>query len=548
MHLLLIAAVSLSGLLAQSPPGFGGSRLRLMEGPDAQLRLQYDGKDLSLPQGSLEQDGVVLGFAGDTLNIKVSGRPLGVESDIGSWSMQIPPDSSVSVRAALSRRMFHFTAPSANRSSVVLTFSDRGNAEMFPGSEAELDLLRDETYAFTASTNVVATTADGQKLQLSTVQPPMFGGELREVTDSRGTARFRRANPSVQLEFRGALDEILTVSGASGDISLIPGEEKQLTFTNGTALSLKHVPARAVLEWRLTKGVCQFKVAGFSCWMPIARSGQSGVMQWNPVRKIIDLKSTSDSPVSVQLSARLHASIGPGATFQYAQFQDCNSFTSSASGGDVYLVSRETGEITRVVHSVSFSEGDQVGAAADRLEGPAHEVSFGWQSDDRFELRDSIRMVGLSPGQDEIIRAGADELLVAFTQSGEITLTATHGTFKLLPLFVPELSFDTAEGAAVVMTLDRRRNLFTARAAETSSVATRVLAAGKTYMFLSGPAKLSVVVGHNTFIPETSASWIFFEGAGGESTFTSGLQPAPLIWPDRFDASRIFQQPVSVLE
>jgi hypothetical protein len=449
----------------------------------------------------------------------------------------------------LVNRIFQFDYAASNSATLRLSFPDKGSAELFPGSASVLDVFADDSYSLRASTNVTATTAEGQKLNLTHVQQPMFGGDLKEVTDARGNPRLQRASPAVQVEFTGALDSTIQVKTLGSEFALIPDQERQLVFPNGARLILRHAVARQMLDWRIIKGVCQFKVTDFNCWRSTATSGQSGSLQWNPVRKIIDFRNSGEPgspPIYAQLSGRIHASVGPGATFQYAQFQDCGSFTSSATGGEVYLVDRDTSEITPVSALITYSEGERVGG--EKISLPWQPVSFGWQSESRVELRGTSGIIPLDRGNEETMRLGTGELQVSFSTDGNLTFRAIIGNFELNPAFIPELTLNLPEGAAVLANLDHRRHIFSAQAAPESAASTRVVAAGQTYMFLSGTAKISVMVGQHTFIPETATAWIFFEGAGGESVFTSGLQPAPLIRPDRFDASRIVQQPVSVIE
>jgi hypothetical protein len=546
---LLVAAALVSAAAPQSISGFGGSRLHLFEGVDCSLGLRLNGADLALgSRGNIERDGITLGLTNGLLNIATSGGLLVVESSIGPWSMELPANSRVSIEPLLSPKIFRFNSPPRNGGNVRLTFSDNGWAELLPGGSAELDLFAEESYSLRAGTNVLATTADGQKLSLCELQPPMLGGKLKQITDSRGHARFQRSSPAIEVEFSGSLSDAVRLKGGDVDVSLLPDQEKHITFPGGGSILVRHAAARQWLEWKIVKGACRWKVAGFSCWRAIATSGQNGVLQWNSARKVIDFSNRSVSPAFVQLSGRMHASVGAGAMFQYAQFQDCSSFSTSATGGGVFLVNRDNGEATPVLSSLSLGAGEQAGSPSARAHARSHRMTFRWETSARIELRDHTRVRGISAGQEESIVSGENELKVAFAANGDLTMRAVAGSFEVLPGFIPELSLNIPEGGAVILTLDARRSLFMARATEDSAGATCVVAGGQTYMFLSGSARLSVVVGENTFVPESTAAWIFFEGAGGESIFKSGRQPSPLIWPERFNASRIPQQPVSVIE
>lgn len=548
---LLIAALFSAGAAAQSLSGFGQVRLRLSEGTNSEPRIQINDAVIRLPSsGSAEHAGIHLAATPDGLEVRTSSQALVIDgTSLGGWSLEAPARTTASLMANLGARIFRFGSADTNPGTLRLILPDKGSAELRAGASAMLDIFEGNTYSLRAGTNVTATTAEGQRGPLSRLHPPLLGGELARLIDARGGARFQRASPAVQIEIAGSLDGTVQIKTAEIDLALIPNQEKQLSFANGTKLWLRHALERQIVEWRVVKGVCQFKIAGFSCWKSTATTGQSGGLQWNSIRKIIDLShgGRGDAePIFVQLSGRVHASIGPGGTFQYAQFQDCGSFTTSAAGGEVHLVDRESGEVTPVINGISFSEGERVGGG--RVELPLHTISFGWQSESRVELRTTAGLTLIDLGREETLRLGADEIFVAFGADGNVTFRSLHGNFQLHPAFIPNFTLDLPEGTALVGSLDHRRHIFTAQAAPDSAGSIRVVAAGLTYMYLSGAAKINVMVGQNTFIPETAAAWIFFEGAGGESTFTSGLQPAPLIRPDRFDASRIFQQPVSVIE
>jgi hypothetical protein len=251
--------------------------------------------------------------------------------------------------------------------------------------------------------------------------------------------------------------------------------------------------------------------------------------------------------VVVQLSGRVSASVMPGAMFQYAQFEDCGSFATSALG-DVALFDRETGETIPVLQgSVSYNAGSRVdGGLATR--GTFSPVGLAWESDAKVELRGGGASYPISGGTEQTLRLGDSELTAAHGSDGALALKTLVGNLELKPAFLPDFSIEIPEGGGTVLRLDRQRMIFSAQATPDSSANLRVIYHGETYMFLSGDARVTVVLGQNSLSPEGSPAWIFFEGAGGDTSFTSGPQPGTLISPNRIDASRILQEPVSVIE
>lgn len=310
---------------------------------------------------------------------------------------------------------------------------------------------------------------------------------------------------------------------------------------------MRHSLSRQALEWRVTKGLCHFRIDGFGCWKGIAGAGESGSLRWNASRKLADLSNTGDQPVLAQLSGRVTAGIFPGATFQYAQLQDCGSFVTTASGGRTALFERDTGEVNFIEQApAAYSEGHRSETAgAQRRWVP---LSFSWEKDDRVQVRGVSGPVQVTAGAERTIQFNQDQMHVQYAKSGDLTFRALKGNFEVKPDFVEEFSFEVPETGALVLNLDRRRWVLSARAAEDSGVVIRSIASGETYMYLAGEAKITVHPGQRTFFPEGTAAWIFFEGAGGESDFAIGPQPGLVISPDRFDSSRIPQQPVSVIE
>jgi hypothetical protein len=151
-------------------------------------------------------------------------------------------------------------------------------------------------------------------------------------------------------------------------------------------------------------------------------------------------------------------------------------------------------------------------------------------------------------GTEQTVRVGADEFHVAYSTEGTLIVRGVQGNFVLTPSFLQGFAVEVPEGGGLKLHLNRPRHLFTAQAAPESAANLRVLWSGKTYMFLSGDARVTIVLGQNSLIPEASPAWIFFEGAGGDSIFASSPQPGMVITPDRIDISRIQQEPVSVIE
>lgn len=550
---LLFAAVFLAAAEGQSLSRFGRARVRLSEGVNGTVELRINESRataisaLARSRRPLVCDGATVVASEETIRIEASSDPvlvLGAPKE--RWQLEIPAHNAAEFRIDLQWGRVVLGAPDANSAGCELVLFDKGRAELKPAGSAQLEFFDDETYSLAASTNVTAVSSDGLKINFSSLQPPMLGGELKEH-HAGGASRFVRATPAVTMEFLGSPAGEVRVRTEERELALIADQDRQFEFRNGSKLFVKYVSARQAVEWRIIKGVIYLKLPGFSCWKGIVRSGQAGSLQWNPAKKIVDFANSSGTPIIAQLSGRLMASVSPGARFQYAQLQDCGSFVTSATGAEVFLTDRESGEVTPVLEkNVAFSEGERVNArAVERVFVP---LSFGWVSDSRVQIRAESGAVAIDGGEEQVLRANGNELLVSYAKNGDLTLRAGKGHYTLKPSFIPNFELEIPESGVLVLGLDPKRLKFTARAADETGASIRAVAAGQTYMFLTPPAKITVNVGQNSFLPESSVAWIFFEGAGGESSFVSGTQPGPQVRPDRLDVSRISQEPVSVIE
>lgn len=554
----VVLAIVLGAATGISQPlqGVGQTRVRLSDGPRGEPRVQIDAGDVTdIPRGTaaapVRRDGIAVSSTLDspeTLVITTAEEPVLLETlGIGQWNLDLPAHSTVKVKPDFNNRSVQLSASAVDTLPLRLHFFDQASADMAAGSTARVEFLSDGSYSMRASTNVTGTTADGLRVNFSDLNPLILGGELKEVAGPGGTTRFVRSSPSVAVEFVGSPDQEVSVRANGDMITLIRNQDRQITFPNGSAVLLRQDAARQAITWRVIKGVCNFQVEGFTCWKGVATSGQAGSMQWNPARKIIDFSNRSSEALITQLSGRVTASIAPGATFQYAQLQDCGSFVTSAAGGEVILLNRDTGDVARVQEeNVVFSEGQRVGA--ERAERRWTAVNLKWESDARVQLEGAAISLSIEPGNTQTYRSASQELTATYDTAGTLTLRAAKGDFAINPVFIPEFSLELPEAGALVMHISRASSMFTASAAEDSGASIRAVAGGKTYMFLSGTARITVNLGQNAFIPESNAAWIFFEGAGGESIFTSSIHPGPLVVPDRLDVSRIIQEPVSVIE
>lgn len=530
-------------------------RLVFTFAPDGDLLIQVNaaealsGAELRKAKDGLVRDGVALKVQGEAVSFSSPRRPLVFEAPgLNGFRGQVPAEAGAQVLLSKAQRSLQIEASHANRAALRIDFSDSGQVQIPAGGTGRAEFFSNGTYFFSGSTNVTGTTADGLAVQFGRGSGPMLGGPLVEKADARGTRRLSRSSPAATIEISGSPESEIRVQSAALADRLFGGQDRLLNFESGVQVMLRH--EGSTLQWRVLRGVCQFRIAGFSCWKATATSGQSGSLQWSSERRVADLRLEPGEGgfATVQLSGRMSASVAPGATFQYAQFQDCGSFSTGALG-DAALHDRESGETIPIRQSaISFNEGVRTGAENREGAGTWHPVSLSWDSDARVVLRGAGSTFPVNAGMEDTLRYAADELNVNYSTDGSLTLRATAGNFTLNPAFLPDIGIEIPEGGALALRLNRQRLLFTAQAAETSGANMRVTFGGQTYMYLSGEARITVVLGQNSLIPEGSPAWIFFEGAGGETLFTSGQQPGIPIGPSRLDVSRIPQEPVSVIE
>lgn len=547
--LLIVGALSLS---LESRADVGVTQVRFFEGSPAGVRLQIDGGALIAPDrfasGPLEIGGLTIRHAEEDWFIQTSLLPADLTfAAIDGFRLELGAQTTLRIRPSFRLAVVDLELDSASASPVRLRFPDKGQAELRPGGSARFDFYPGGGYAISAGANAFAVSADGQELAFTAHSRPLLGGPLVEYRDARGVLRLKRALPNVPVRISGHPAGLVSVEIAGAATELIPGQERQFDLPNGGRLFLQHDAARQSLRFTVVKGVCEFNMEGFACWRGTASTGQSGALQWNPAQKHIDFRNDGPGPIYAQLIQHIHAAVSTGATFQFAQFTDCGSFTTAAFGGEATLVNSDTGE-TWPVHAgaIEFTQG--LPENLSDPETPRHAVRLGWETDAQVLLRGHSATRLLKPLEVESISFGAGELEAAHLAEGTLRLKALSGAFEVRPDFLDGITFELSQSSSLLMNLDRRDLLFTAQAAADHAGLIRVNGPDGFFMILGGAARLTIVLGQNALIPEGRASWIFFEGAGGGSGFlTTGTSPG-LIPPPTIDASRIPQDPVSVIE
>jgi hypothetical protein len=83
----IIAALFASGAVAQGLSGFGEARIRIFEGPNAQLRLRINDTETPLPStGPITRDGLTLTPVAEALHIRTLAQPALIEApSLGRW-------------------------------------------------------------------------------------------------------------------------------------------------------------------------------------------------------------------------------------------------------------------------------------------------------------------------------------------------------------------------------------------------------------------------------------------------------------------------------
>lgn len=550
--MIFAAILAVIGTFAQTAPGGVAERVVVQQGTGGDLRLRINaGEEISMAAlrangASITRDNVRLLSDGRGLTITSTRRPVTIDFGTMGLVAELPVNGETTLSHLPD--LLEFSTPPNNPAPLTLSFHDQGRGVIPPGEKARVEFFRNRTYALSGSAYVTGVSADGLEVKFSRFSTVMTGGPLEEQTDARGNVKLKRGTPAEKLNLSGRVGGEVRIISSAGDLTLAANQEKLIAFANGARVLVRQDMEKSLVHWRVIKGVCHFGIEGFSCWKALAVSGSEGTFRWNAHQRLIDLKSEAAAgpPVLVQLSGRVTASVLPGGTFQYAQFQDCGSFATLGLG-DVALHDRESGEVIPVSQGIiSYNEG--IRAGADAAGGVFPAVALAWKTEARIELRAAGTVFPVSAGTEQTVSLGGSKLAAAHAVDGSLMLRAVEGNYRMEPEFLSGLAIEVPEGGGLVLRLDRQRMLFIAQSVPDSTVEARVISGGQTYMFLSGEARVTVVLGQNSLLPEGSPEWIFFEGAAGETTFTSGPQPGSLITPNRLDASRIVQPAVSVIE
>ncbi len=528
--------------------------------------------------GTTNLQGIVFSTSKDgrSFTLKSDEKEVILEAaDFAGWAAKLPRKNQARINVDQPRKVIDLTTPPENKEVVTIRFADQSTAEIGPASSTRFDLFLDQSYYFAATGHVYTETVDGKKANLNPYMPPMTGGPLVKVVDKTGASRFKRFSPEIQCIITGDLTKEVVMRAEEKQIKLAPDQVTQVTFTNGTSLELTLQSSTHTLRWKIEKGYVGFSVVGMECWHARGLTDQVGGLQWDGGSSSIDLWNYTSKQVAppnhyilVDLTRGLFVCASPQAVFQYAQSFDCETFTTSATGGPVLLYNAKTQQTARidlgnVILNAGVAIAGDFSGGGNRSGGEGKRtIAFTGESGATLSFQGALGSASVPLDSDKTIRGGnAGELSISYSSSGEITLTSNSGDYVVQPKALPNWSIDLREGETVTILLNLQQGLFMARNTADSGNGVKINTPEGFSPSLGPQAAVTFMVDSTRGLLTGSSGLVaFFEGAGASANQTLGVAPGTSSptptgrgMPSGFstpgtqdDASRIPQQDVSI--
>lgn len=485
------------------------------------------------------------------------------------WAVELPPKQSLSFGFDYPAQTLHLQSSDLNRMPAFLTFPDGASAEMDGGADARLEFMDDGTYAFFGAGSMRGKNADGAEVRFGNVFPPLFGGRLIAPPTNQPNARFTRASPVTQLTLVGQIETGLSVKVGTEVIPL-SAEERNVVAPNGAMVSLRLNPQTRTVDWTVKRGLFRINVDSFRCWKALGTSGQSASMQWDTNGILMEIKNKNgrgafQKTLLVNLNPSLNVAVGDSATFQYGRTGDCATFVTSATGGETTLYNAQTGRYVRLDEgNMNVISGHPDRFNLDAAAAPKTPLRLSWNSDEQVEVKgpDGGCTVGIDGEQSFAASPGA-EVKVVYLGKDNLSVRAESGGVSLTPDFMPNISVEVSEGAAVTLGYDRGSDIFRVQpdARNLSPVGLRT----PTGFFpqINAGARLTLVINRSSFSASGNEGAIVFSEAAGAGastplgpqggnirTLPSGRGEIPLLGgaTQNLDVSRIEEPSVTTLE
>jgi hypothetical protein len=492
--------------------------------------------------------GVIFSAAADpcySLGIMAQEKEAVVEAaDFPGWAVRVRMGSRGDFNPDFKAKRIALLAPASNPADLTVRFPVQGGADISAGVSTRFELFGDQSYYFTASSNVFASTADDQGMILTSREPPLLGGPLIVVTNTQQGAYRQRLLPKTEVIISGDLTSDLTVAVGKERYPLPLDGRQTIALPNGTRFELVRSMASRTLRWRVEKGCVLFSIADIENWQAWGQSGQSASMQWDTATQVVDITNLTpvgdgcDNPiVLVHLSGRLYVSVSPQAVFQYMNGRDLATFSTSAAGGVVVLYNAELGMETRLdTGNLVFNQSGIPASTMREIRGPRHDVYFLGESGVDLRFRGDRREGGISeelrlplnqqaslrrerPGEETAV------LDLSYASNGELSLRAAKGNFTIHPQDMVNWRIDLPEGSSMTMVLDMRHGLFCIRSNSDNPAGVGIHTPMGYKLPVSSGSAVSFFLAQDAEGPGTMVKGVFFESSGAGQDVPFGSAP-----------------------
>ena len=510
--------------------------------PEAEgWRVSLDGK-ASLPIKELAAGVVVEGVqitppAGAEGMASVAGVERDVVLEVEGfkgWTAQMPKGQALGVRPNTRWQWLDMQTPEENTGEVTLHLPDGGKAVMRGASRARFDLFKDGSYYLAGRGRVTGTDADGLSRELSPFVPPMAGGPLQKtVVSGKGTGRFQRLTPLVEVAMGGKADSAVEIYVGKQRYALSGNTPQRLELPNGTQFEVAQNPATRVLEWRVQKGMCRVWVAGFDCWSAFLISEQQAGGLWNLDKGAVDTANTTSTnvfaparEVLVRIANRFSASVPGGTTFQYINVQNCSTFVASADG-PVDFFNPVSRQITRIGSESSATFRSGVVAASPNA--PFNSVQMNWDDGGELRISGTAGDFKVAPKTRQVLRGDNDsQLAVNYTDTGLIEIQSVSSAYQIELRPLKDWQVRMGEGDGLGVVYDGKTGVFYGTA-NPDNRAPVVFQTPEGYSPQVNPGgMITVITTQGGALPSRlMGSVVFYEqaGVGGGTVFGSAVQP-----------------------
>lgn len=405
--------------------------------------------------------------------------------------------------------------PAGATTPIHLQLHDGSSAVVGPGSAIQIDRFLDGSYALQGRGDVTATSPDDFTQKLAPDQPPFLSGKL-EKTGTGSQSHFERQSPLRSIIIEGDPPELsFELEGTKYDVRRTPQTVK---LKNGTEFTVKLTGDNLGLETDIKKGVLQFLFPNVGGVQPVLLPRQRAALVLNQVTRTIEVinLSSGDAAFSQNILAALspstHASIAPGAIFEFGSLGDFGSFSAGARG-NVVLHNSVTGEATPLPE----------GSLAPRTEfrpdnsAPGKPFELLWSNNQGVVLRSGSEATTVRAETKELIEVDGAIVEVEFDPATGLVIRAAKGNSALMPDLLPGLSLKLTDGAALQLQFDKSSGTLISRSAPGSAGRIIVQNSDGLSRDLSDGSTMTVVIRENSLLGTPIENMIFFEAAGGNN-------------------------------